>query len=178
MRLRYDETPDWVADKLHTLYRRQTKLYGSQAPPITLSVDVTGVGRAPFQVLERHRQQLLPPGTKLVAVTITGGAGRIASGMEVKHGKTSLISTLQMLLSTERLKLGGGSAAQTLVDELRSMEVRVDPVGHEHLEGPRGEHDDVVLAVALAVESEAAARRPDPHHVTAALSGMRWWPSG
>jgi hypothetical protein len=63
-----------------------------------------------------------------------------------------LVSGLQVLLQTERLKIAQDIPhAETFVAELRNFRVRISESGHDSYEAWReGSHDDLVLSVAIA----------------------------
>ncbi len=112
-----------------------------------LVVDGTGVG-AP--VVDEFRKVL----RNIVDVTITGGT---SVGLDVDAlyrytvPKRDLVSTLQALLQSDRLKIAAGlPEAGTLVDELLAFEVSVSEAARDTYEGRKGAHDDLVLAVAMA----------------------------
>jgi len=111
-----------------------------------LVVDATGVG-AP--VVDLFRKAGLRP----VAITITGGNTVTAGGGGYHVPKRDLVSTLQVLFQTGRLKVAGGlKLAPVLVDELLNFKVKINiKTAHDSYEAWReGIHDDLVLAVALA----------------------------
>lgn len=135
---RYPAIVERVAHLMHT-------------PPIAgdawLTVDGTGVG-AP--VVDEFRK-VIP---RLADVTITGGT---AVGVDVDGlyrytvPKRDLVSTLQALLQSDRLKIAAGlPEAQTLVDELLAFAVTISEQAHDTYAGRTGAHDDLVLAVAMA----------------------------
>ena len=110
-----------------------------------LVVDATGVG-AP--VVDLLRQAGLKP----VGVSITGG-DRVTSGNGVLHvPKRDLVGTLQVMFQSGRLKVAEGLAeAELLVQELLNFRVRITATAHDTYGAWReGDHDDLVLAVALA----------------------------
>ena len=111
-----------------------------------LVVDATGVGRP---VVDLFRKAGLRP----VAITITGG-NSVGSGDGGYHvPKRDLVSTLQVLFQTGRLKVAGDlKLAPVLVDELLNFKVKINvKTAHDSYEAWReGIHDDLVLAVALA----------------------------
>jgi len=111
-----------------------------------LVVDATGVG-AP--VVDMFRKAGLRP----VAITITGG-NSVGSGDGGYHvPKRDLVTTLQVLFQTGRLKVAAGlPEARTLVEELLNFKVKINvKTAHDSYEAWReGIHDDLVLAVALA----------------------------
>ena len=110
-----------------------------------LIVDATGVGRP---VVDLFRAAKLRP----VAITITGGnAANIGSG-GYHVPKRDLVSVLQVLLQSGRLKFAKGLPdIQVLVNELLNFQVKISPAGHDSYEAWReGAHDDLVLALSLA----------------------------
>ena len=133
---------------------RVTALMAS--PPLAgdtvLVMDGTGVG-AP--VTDLFRLAGRPPGSMPLAdVTITGGT---AVGVDADSTyrytvpKRDLVSTLQALLQSDRLKIAAGlPEAQTLVEELLAFDVTISEAAHDRYEGRAGAHDDLVLAVAMA----------------------------
>jgi hypothetical protein len=118
-------------------------------PPLAgtiLAVDYTGVGRAVLDLLRRAK---IP--ASLRAVTITGGSkATFDRGWHVP--KRELVGTLQVLLRSRRLKVAPAlPAAQTLVQELTTFQVKITPAANETFGAWReGAHDDLVLAVAIA----------------------------
>lgn len=114
-----------------------------------LVVDQTGVGRP---VVDMLRAAELSP----VAVTITGGDAVTQDGGDYRVPKRDLVSVVQVLLQSERLKIAKGlKEAQTLTSELLAFKVSISLKGHDSYGndvGPWREnpHDDMVLAVALA----------------------------
>lgn len=113
-----------------------------------LVVDQTGVGRP---VVDMLRAAGLPG---LLAVTITAGDATSREGNDYRVPKRELVSVLQVLLQTNRLVVAGGlKEADTLVKELLAFKVKISDKGHDSYGNDWREnpHDDMVLAVALAV---------------------------
>jgi hypothetical protein len=109
--------------------------------------DATGVGLPILQMLTRA-------GIDLVGVTITAGdqPGRGAGGLTVP--KAHLVGALQAVVQTQRLKVASGlPAGHSLAAEMQAFTRRQNPVtGRNQFAVWRdGAHDDLVLAVALAV---------------------------
>lgn len=134
--------PNVVRDVVHLLSREP--LAGASA----LAVDATGVG-APVVDLFRKA----PLKARLVAVSIHGGdkVAEDASGYRVP--KRDLAAVVSVLLQTGRLRIASALAlAPVLVAELRNFRVTVNPAtAHESFAAWReADHDDLVLAVALA----------------------------
>lgn len=120
------------------------------AAGVTLIVDGTGVGRPVVEMFERAQ---LP--AALIDVRIHGGDQVTHFG---EHGrkapKRDLATTVQVLAQAKRLTVPGALAeAATLVAELRSFTVKINPeTAHDSYAAWReNDHDDLVLAVALAV---------------------------
>jgi hypothetical protein len=131
-----------VCDRLRELFSE---------PPLAQShlvVDQTAVGQPVVQLLRRARL-----GAMIRPLTITAGNQAVLhedGGWSVP--KRDLVSTLQVLLQSRRLKVAPILAeAKTLVQELMSFRVKATLSATETLESWReGPHDDLVLAVAIA----------------------------
>ena len=134
----YQETMDSVT--------RMLKSKEFDAHPSALIVDATGVGAPVVDMFKRAK-------VRPVAVTITGGfeVTRV-SGREFRVPKRDLVSNLRLLFDDERLQIAEGLPdVKVLVDELLSFRLKVSDAGHDTYEPWReGEHDDLVLATALA----------------------------
>ncbi len=114
----------------------------------TLIVDSTGVGKAVMDLLARAE---LP--SILVGVSITGGSAVAEdSPRRFNVAKKELVSALQVLFQTNRLKLAKGlEGIETLKGELLNFKAKITQAGNETFEAWREkEHDDLVLATALA----------------------------
>jgi hypothetical protein len=119
-------------------------------PPLagrsTLLVDATGVG---LPVVDALRDA----GLDLEAVTITGG-GKVTPVRGGWHvPKRDLIASAQIALQARRLIIAEGLPhTATLVKELQDYRVEIsEATGHDSYNARSGAHDDLVLAVALAV---------------------------
>lgn len=112
----------------------------------TLIVDATGVGRP---VVDMLREKGLRP----VAVTITGAdAETKVDGMH-RVPKRNLVSALQVLLQTGRLKIHPSlPLADTLIKEMLAFKVKITTSGNDVYgnDWRENDHDDLVLATALA----------------------------
>ena len=118
-------------------------------PQLRLVVDATGVGRP---VVDLLRQEHLP--AALIDVTITGGDSVTHEGRTYRVPKRDLVSTVQVALQSERLKIAQQLPdAQTLTRELLAFQVKISAeTAHDSYGAWReGAHDDLVLATALAV---------------------------
>ena len=129
----------------------------------TLAVDQTGVGRAVvdmlFHALNGRVSCLFFP------ITITAGhlvTYPESGGLHVP--KKELVGTLQLLLQTRRLQVARTLPdGAVLVKELENFRVKITAARNETFESWReGQHDDLVLAVALAAWlGEQALPTPD-----------------
>jgi hypothetical protein len=111
-----------------------------------LAVDKTGVGAAVCDLLR-------PAFPAMATVVITGGKEATTEFGGFRVPKADLVSVLQVLLQGRRLKIASGlEAAEVLVRELSTFRAKVNiATGNESFEAWRArDHDDLVLAVALA----------------------------
>ncbi len=125
----------------------------AHAPPLVekpccLLVDKTGVGAAVLDAFEHS-------GIRPTAITIHGGSAVSADPQRrgYRVPKRDLVTAVQVLLQTGRLKIAAGlPEASTLRKELLNFRVKIDPkTAHDSYEHWReGDHDDLVLAVAMA----------------------------
>lgn len=114
-------------------------------------IDQTGVGRAlvdMFTAAMTGRVNCL-----FCPVTITGGHEVTEGADGFRVPKKDLVGTLQVLLQTRRLRVARSlPEAATLVKELEAFRVKITDAANETFGVWRtGQHDDLVLAVALAV---------------------------
>ncbi|MFO0796347.1 MAG: hypothetical protein U0804_02655 [Gemmataceae bacterium] len=109
-----------------------------------LVVDATGVGRAVVDMLKGGGVA-----ARVVPWTITAGH-RMGDGSVPKK---DLVGAVQAVLGTRRLKIAPGlPLAEVLAKELESFRVKVTADRNESFESWREkDHDDLVLALALAV---------------------------
>lgn len=111
-----------------------------------LVIDQTGVGRPVFDMLYDTE-------ISCVGITITGGDTINRDGNNFRIPKRDLVSTLQVLFQSGRLKVAEGlPEASLLVQELLNFKVKINvKTAHDSYEAWReGVHDDLVLATALA----------------------------
>jgi len=111
-----------------------------------LATDQTGVGRAVIDVLRAA-------GLEPLCITITGGDAVTSDSDGRRVPKRDLISTIEVLLQQGRLKIAPElPETPTLIRELDVFRRKLSPAGHDSYGVWReGEHDDLVLAVALAL---------------------------
>jgi len=136
-----------------TIVRDIVRLMGSPqlGPPglASLVVDATGVGPPVVDLLVQAGLS-----RQLLACTITAGNEVVQPNSgEVHCPKRDLVSTLSVLLQAERLKVAPAlPETRTLMSELATFQVKISASGRDTYGTWReGQHDDLVLAVALAV---------------------------
>lgn len=115
-----------------------------------LVLDATGVGRPVFDLFRRGGM-----GRRVVGITIHGGDAvvldRALSGYRVP--KRDIVGTLDLHLQQQRLKIAPGLRdADVLLKELQNYKIHISDSGHDSYGTWRsGDHDDLVLAVGLAI---------------------------
>ncbi len=100
-----------------------------------LVVDATGVGAPVVDMLRAARL-----GCEVMAVTMTGGGREHVSGNIGSVPKRDLLAEVSLLLEKGQLRIGRMREAARLGRELVAMRLGKDG----------GEHDDLVIALALA----------------------------
>lgn len=146
-----------------------------QRPPLQrplLVVDGTGVGAA---VVDLFRAAALD--AALFSVLITAGhQSSVAADGRIHAPKKELVSVLQVLLQSRRLEIAPQlEYARTLAAELGAFRVKITVAANESFEAHRErDHDDLVLAVALAcwLAEQAVAGTSEPDEATTV---MRAW---
>jgi Terminase RNaseH-like domain len=145
----YTELPGALETRLH-----EPPLTGC----VTLAVDATGVG-AP--VIDHFRKHL--PSIPLYAITITAGTTVTGSGQHPHVPKRDLISTSSVILEQRRLQVAENMRnTEALTDELLAYRRTTTERGHDTYAAASGSHDDLVLALSLALwtaEHKAPRRR-------------------
>ena len=125
----------------------------SARPRILL--DYTGVGRPVYDLFQEAGLK------RAEAITITGGRETTATAHGFAVPKVSLVSRLQALLHSGDLRIPRALPdAAVLTRELQEFRVKYTDAGNATFNAREGEHDDLVLALAIAVfglsESECA----------------------
>lgn len=130
-------------DRIETLLLRSPLL----DPAPALLIDYTGVGRPVFDMFGQRRALRFVQG-----VLITGGREitKIQNGGTVP--KSELVSRVQALLHAKLLRIAASLPdAAVLARELQDFRVRFTEAGNATFSAREGQHDDLVLALALAV---------------------------
>lgn len=118
--------------------------------------DATGVGRPVVDMLRGCHVPMFP-------VIITGG---VSESFDADTGfwyipKRELISSVQVVLGHGRLRFAKLPESDIIKREFQNFKLKVTTKGHDTYEAWRdGDHDDLVLAVALAVYFGERYRQP------------------
>lgn len=141
-----------IADRMGELFAR---------PPLmgqTLAVDRTGVGRAEYDLLESRGLD-----ADLLGITITAGVlpSRQADG-SYHVPKADLVGALLVAFQSGRLRIARGlPLADVLTRELQNFRRKITLAGNEKFEAWReGQHDDCVLALAIAIWASENVSQP------------------
>jgi Terminase RNaseH-like domain len=138
---------------LHTTYpavvtyvgRLINRLSWHQEYEPELVIDFTGVGRPVFEMFRGK-------GYRPIGVTITAGNAESNDGPIWSVPKLTLISTVQALLHAGRLKIQRSLPdVDALIEELQDFRAEVTDSGYWRFGARAGRHDDLVLALAIAL---------------------------
>lgn len=134
-------------------------------------VDYTGVGRAVFDIFRQERV----PNIKATTITFGGQAGPNGHGGH-SVPKIELVSKLQALMHTGRLSMPSSlPLGRAFRNELLDFRVSYSAVGNATFGAREGAHDDLILAVALAVYGLDSGRRAYVQPLWSALGGGVDW---
>ena len=112
-----------------------------------LIIDASGLG-SPVTDLFRRRGMRVT----LRPVQITAGNAATCDKGLYRISKRLLVSNTQVVLQTGRLKVPRDlPGADVLVRELQNFQLTITEAANDVYEGRSGEHDDTVLATALAL---------------------------
>jgi len=121
-----------------------------------LVVDATGVGRPVVDLLRGSKVHIIP-------VVITGG---LVEKFDADTGfwyipKRLLVSTVQVVLGHGRLRFAKLPESETIKREFQNFKLKITKAANDTYEAWRdGDHDDLVLSVALAVYFGERHREP------------------
>ncbi len=140
--------PDIVAQTVEIM--RTPELQSGPQRPM-LMVDGTGCGGPVVDLFNRTSHQ-----SYLEPILITGGAEINKANGVWRVPKRNLVSTVQVLLQSKRLKIAGKlPEAQTLTSELQNFRAKISDAGHDSYGAGAdwrvGNNDDLVLALAMAL---------------------------
>jgi hypothetical protein len=146
-------------------------------PGCVLVIDQTGVGRPVVDLLADGLRDHVT--CSFFPVTITAGhEATVGEGGGLRVPKKELVAAVQVLLQSRRLHVARSLPdAPVLVRELENFRVKVTASAHETFEAWRErDHDDLVLAVALAawVGERALPPLEDPDEETTVTRLVPW----
>ncbi len=125
---------------------------------LNLAVDATGPGRP---VVDYLTQELKP--TPLFAITITAGQEVSGGSRKLNVPKRDLIATTSLILEQHRLHIAENMRdTDALIDELLDYRRITNERGTETYAAASGRHDDLVLALSLALWLTENRSLPDP----------------
>lgn len=118
-------------------------------PPLAgqaeLVIDGTGIGRP---VLDIFRASGLDPRT----ITITGGAKAQGSLRHARVPRRDLINSVLLAMQAGHIVIAQDQThAATLAHELAELRLKVTASGHDRYEPRKGGHDDMIVALGMAV---------------------------
>ncbi len=117
----------------------------SNTPNTALIIDQTGVGRAVFDMFNAT-------GLNPIGCTITGGENETRSADGWRVAKLQLVSRLQAMLHSGALEIAADLPdLAALKAELQNFRVNFTAIGNMTFAARVGAHDDLVLAVAIAL---------------------------
>ncbi len=126
---------------------QRVTVHGQRPDPVELVLDATGVGAAVVELV----LPLVHCPVHAVTITATGRAAKREQG-RWSVPKADLVGAVATALQTGWLRIGSAvPQAQELTRELLAMTAKITPAGNRQFEAAAGSHDDLVLAVALAV---------------------------
>jgi hypothetical protein len=121
------------------------------SPPLAgntkIAIDATGVGTP---VLDHLRDQL--PTRNIYGITITAGSSLSGTPKDPHVPKKDLIATTIVILEQRRLQIAEPMHdTNALIEELLAYRRITTDHGHDTYQAASGTHDDLVLALSLAL---------------------------
>jgi hypothetical protein len=134
-----------IAEDVRQLCQREPLITNQPA----LAIDATGVG---VGVLDIFRTLQPAINARIVPIQIHGGYEVVRNGGGFNIPKRELVSAVQAALQTNRLMVSKKlSEANLLISELQNFRAEISDTGRDTFEARSGAHDDMVLAVAMAL---------------------------
>jgi hypothetical protein len=146
-RIRYLERPQ-LGTPYPAVVENVSKIFNSEKlkDKSTLVIDQTGCGRPVYDLFDLA-------GLNPIGISIHGGDAVTHEGNSWRVPKRDLVACLQVLLQNGRLKVSKKLKLEPVLSrEMLNFKVKIDPkTAHDSYSSWReGDHDDLVLAVALA----------------------------
>lgn len=132
-----------IVDRMKQLYLSPALIDQAKA----VVIDYTGLGRPVYDMMKQAGFYW-----SLNAISITGGNDTTAGDRSYNVPKRELVSSLQIELQCNRLKIAKGiKEADALIEELSNFQTAISANGHDTYNGANGVHDDLVMSVAMGV---------------------------
>ncbi len=132
-----------IVESVRELCRREPLLSGKP----TLAVDQTGVGSPVVDIFKQAKLN-----ADLQPILIHGGDHAVRENGVWRVPKRELVGSTQVALQTGRLKIASElPEVSILTQELQSFQVEISQSGFDSYNARTGAHDDLVLALAMAV---------------------------
>jgi hypothetical protein len=161
--------PSIVADVVEMINGLDPAL--SQGGKPTLAIDATGVGAPVVDLFKREKIK-----AELKPIQIVAGSNVSSEFGMTRVPKRDLVSVVQVGLQNRTLKIAAQlELAEVLSRELQNFSVKITDAANDVYGAWReGTHDDLVLAVALALwtANQPVYRRREPEQTTSYYS---WW---
>jgi hypothetical protein len=128
-----------------------------------LAIDATGVGAPVVDLFRRERIN-----AELRPIQITGGDAVTKAEGVTRVPKRDLVSVAQVALQSDRLRIAATLPdALTLTREMQNFQVKItDSANDTYGAWREGAHDDLVLAVALALWVAKSETQREPTRVS------------
>ncbi len=132
-----------IVDVVREMCRREPLL--SSKP--TLAVDQTGVGNAVVDIFKQAKLN-----ADLQPILIHGGDNAVREDGVWRVPKRELVGSTQVALQTGRLKIAAElPEVSILTQEMQTFQVGISQSGFDSYNARTGAHDDLVLALAMAL---------------------------
>lgn len=162
------EYPDTIEATVNMLYRAE--MWGNSA----LVIDATGVGIPVVQQFRRHPRMVTAMergGLILIPIMITSGGEVTKKNGALHVPKASLVAVVHSILGQKRLRIPKPlREGETLRQEMKNFRVKHTDAGNQTFNARSGAHDDVLLAVALALWTAETYRGTEAKVLQAAYS--------
>lgn len=145
----YPEQARLLGLRLHNLRAWAVANGYTARSPISVFIDVTGIGRATFDLL---RESIPSSHVKITAVTLTAGSEATRKGHELHLPKMELVDKLRLLMEERRIEVPPTSKEyRALTSELRTFLGTKVAANTVTTGAKAGRHDDLVVALGLAI---------------------------
>lgn len=143
-----------VVERIGVLMSNNTLRHSTQ-----LVVDATGVGEPVIDMLARTNIDNVPLAP--IPIVITGGTAINMNRSGFTVPKRDIGMALLTVTESNRIKVSRSlPLAGVLKQQLEKFKIKINRRGHEQFEAAEGDHDDLVMSLAIAIWY---ATKGDPH---------------